>query len=413
MSYPFASRYVEQFPKKKLVQGARFVAFVAGAIVSVLALASVIDPELFLTFEITTNRTVLFYLGLFGAIWAGAHGSIPDANQVFDPEYALRNVIDYTHYMPDSWKDKLHSDEVKREFSELYQMKIVIFIEEVFSIILTPFVLWWSLPQCCDRIIDFFREFTIHVDGLGYVCSFAVFDFKKGVAKAAPGQDPRYRVDGLRDDYYSTKHGKMAASFYGFIDNYVMNPKTGIPGHVPPGLRQNFHPPPAFPGLMSPTLAGDMQASRLDRSVRPSSRAHAAPGIARTPRFPAAGTHTSPMPSILLDPHHQPSSTGFGGIRSLHGQRGSRSKFLPSKNIIEDDEDEIRIGTQQETTELAGQHEETSGLDESRWETSPTRTSLKRDDEEEAAAGNVAGVLGLLYEFQKAQTDGRAPGVSI
>jgi autophagy-related protein 9 len=40
MSYPFASRYLDQFPKVKMVQFARFVAFVAGAIVSVLAVAT-------------------------------------------------------------------------------------------------------------------------------------------------------------------------------------------------------------------------------------------------------------------------------------------------------------------------------------------------------------------------------------
>lgn len=58
-------------------------------------------------------------------------------------------------------------------------MKISIFLEEVLSIVFTPFILWWSLPKCSDRIVDFFREFTVHVDGVGYVCSFAVFDFDK------------------------------------------------------------------------------------------------------------------------------------------------------------------------------------------------------------------------------------------
>jgi autophagy-related protein 9 len=239
MSYPFASRYVEQFPKIKMVQVARFIAFIAGAIVSVLALATVIDPELFLSFEITTNRTVIFYLGIFGTIWAVSHGTIPDDNVVFDPEYALLNVIDYTHYKPASWKDRLHSDEVKREFSELYQMKVVIFVEELFSIILTPFILWFSLPQCSDRIIDFFREFTIHVDGLGYVCSFAVFDFKKGFGNVA-GKDATNETDGLRDDYYSTKHGKMAASYYGFLDNATRS-HTAIPANSCPSFTHAFH----------------------------------------------------------------------------------------------------------------------------------------------------------------------------
>lgn len=58
-------------------------------------------------------------------------------------------------------------------------MKIVIYAQELLSVVLTPFVLWFSLPDCAPAIVDFFREFTIHVDTLGYVCSFAVFDFKR------------------------------------------------------------------------------------------------------------------------------------------------------------------------------------------------------------------------------------------
>lgn len=58
-------------------------------------------------------------------------------------------------------------------------MKILIFVQEVVSVVLTPFVLWLSLPSCAPAIIDFFREFSVHVDGRGYVCSFAEFNFER------------------------------------------------------------------------------------------------------------------------------------------------------------------------------------------------------------------------------------------
>jgi autophagy-related protein 9 len=420
MSYPFASRYVDQFPKVKTVQLFRFAAFIASAIVSVLALATLLDPENFLNFEISSDRTVFFYLGVFGVIWTVAHGAIPEENMVFNPEYALRNVIEYTHYMPSHWKDRLHSDDVKREFSQFYQMKIIIFIEELLGIIFTPLVLWFSLPQCSDRIIDFFREFTIHVDGLGYVCSFAVFDFKKGVADLLKQGGAEPGSDGLRDDYYSTKHGKMAASYYGFIDNYVTNPKTGIPGHVPPGIRPQFHPPPSFPGLMSPTLAADMATSRMGRSERPRSRAPT--GTTRTPRFPPSAAHASPMPSMLLDAHHQPSASGFGAFTGKSIHRPSRSRYLPRENImedpIEDEEEEEENGgpvTARPSLTRESTGPDANGLGESRWETSPTRGEQRVDEEVDVdeSTGNGGGVLGLLYQFQKAQTDGRAPRVQI
>lgn len=65
-------------------------------------------------------------------------------------------------------------------------MKVLIFVQELLSVILTPFVLWFSLPACAPAIIDFFREFTVHVDGRGYVCSFAEFNFERhGNVKAS------------------------------------------------------------------------------------------------------------------------------------------------------------------------------------------------------------------------------------
>ncbi|RDW63971.1 hypothetical protein BP5796_10473 [Coleophoma crateriformis] len=412
MSYPFASRYLDQFPKVKMVQVANFVAFVAGAIVSIITIATLWDPELFLSFELTPGKTALFYGGIFGTLWVVAHGVVPDENLVFDPEYALRNVIEYTHYEPASWRGRLHSDEVKRDFASLYQMKIVIFLEEILGFIVTPFLLWFSLPDCSDQIIDFFREFTIHVDGVGYVCSFAVFDFKKGPGKTGPGSGAN---TDMREDYYSTKHGKMAASYYGFLDNYLLNPKTGVPGHLPPGMRRpQFHPPPAFPGLMSPTLAADMQASRMGRSERlPRNRGHTAVGLptsARTPRFQPTGAHAaSPMTSILLDPHHQPSNSGFGG-RSV--RRNSRSRYQIRKDILEEplEDDEDRPGrTRQESGQTGAPYESVVGLDQSRWELSPVRNMPKEVTEEEDDGGAPGGgVLGLLDQLVKTQRDGRS-----
>ncbi|TVY59664.1 Autophagy-related protein, partial [Lachnellula suecica] len=380
MSYPFASRYMDQFPKVKTAHVARFLAFVAGAIVSVLVVTTLLDPELFLTFQITPERTVAFYVGVLGAIWAAMNGAVPEETLVSSPEYALQNVIDYTHYLPEKWEGKLHSDETKRHFAALYQMKIMIFLEEMLNIILTPFILWWCLPDCSEKIIDFFREFTVHVDGLGYVCSFAMFDFQQGEGRgAAQGKD---RTD-VREEFYSTREKKLEASYYGFMDNYKLNPKTGIQGHVPPGSRQQFNPPPPFPGLMSPTLGADMYSSRMGRSDRrPSGRGpHSA---ARTPRFAAAGTHGSPMTSIMLDAHHQPSASGYGA----RSRRTSRSRYRAPQNILEEgveESDEPNIDRNVKQSSGSG------NLEESRWETSPTRGTGKDVEDEADGDGGAAG----------------------
>jgi len=90
----------------------RFVSFIAGSFAAVLLLATVLDPDLFLNFEITPHRTVFFYLGVFGAVLTVARGMIPEDNHVFDPELLMTEVVTYTHFMRDTWKGHLHSKRV-------------------------------------------------------------------------------------------------------------------------------------------------------------------------------------------------------------------------------------------------------------------------------------------------------------
>ena len=407
MSYPFATRYLDQFPKQVTERIARTVAFISGALAAVLTLASLIDPEIF-SVELTPERTGLFYIGVLGAVWAFARGRVSEDETVFNPEYAMRNVTEYTHHMPEHWKGRLHSSDVMQEFSELYKLKWVIFLEEVLGIITTPFLLLFPLAKCSDQIVDFFREFTVHVDGLGYVCSFAVFDFKRGgdQGRATTNND-------VRQDYYSTKHGKMAASYYGFLDNYVINPKTGIFGHTPPGMRPSFQAPPVFPPFDSPNIATDLRMSRKGRGERDGLRSRV-PGSQLQGgwghRTGASAALASPMASVLLDPHHQPVMPVPGG-RSIHrgrqprpGQRG------PSFGIAEETGDRV-------ATHLAGQLEvddedileSGGGLGESVWETSPTKT-LSRENSSAVHEEPEIGVLGLIYQFQQAHQTQRTKG---
>ncbi|KAL8960397.1 MAG: hypothetical protein Q9193_002891 [Seirophora villosa] len=421
MSYPFASRYIDQFPKDKTIQLSRFVAFVAGALASVLFLASVVDPELFLGFEITPDRTVLFYLGVFTTVWAVARGAVPEENLVFDPEFALTNVIEYTHYLPSQWRGRLHSDEVRSEFALLYRMKVLIFLEELLGIVLTPFILWFSLPKCSDRLVDFFREFTVHVDGLGYVCSFAVFDFKKDPASMGP-RDAATKPD-LRDDYYATKDGKMLASYYGFMDNYATNQKSGAPFLHQPNKRL-FHPPPSFPGLVSPTLridniehaSGTAERFRKDASRQNIPRSSGGTrSMHRTPRFGPSVGQSSPMASILLDPQHQPPPPS--GTRSSH-RPGTQSRLRASRrplaDPVEDEEDALLQPPADAREGFTDEVADDSRLGDS-WKT--THGVAENEDEEEAkvnASRNKGpGVLGLVYQFAKAQTGARGTRVNI
>ncbi|GCF00825.1 autophagy protein atg9 [Zygosaccharomyces mellis] len=176
-----ADRYIDQFPKEGINLMLRFVAFVTGSFVAILGLFTILDPENFLNFEITHDKTALFYITVLGTIWTVCRSSISDEYNVFDPDETIQELASYTHYLPSEWEGRYHTEEVKNEFCNLYNLKIVILLRELASLIMTPFILWFSLPRSADRIVEFFRDNSVYVDGLGYVCKYAMFEINDSI----------------------------------------------------------------------------------------------------------------------------------------------------------------------------------------------------------------------------------------
>ncbi|KAJ3299801.1 autophagy protein atg9 [Borealophlyctis nickersoniae] len=243
-SYPKAIEYMAQFPAEKLIILARFVAFIAGSFAAVLVILTMVEEELLHGFDITPGRSAFFYIGIFGTVMAVSRGMVPDDNEVFEPERCMREVAEETHYMPGEWRGKLHTDEVRVQFSQLFDYKVVLFLYEILSVVSAPFILYWSLPPCAENIVDFFREFTVHVDSLGYVCSFAVFDFRKHGNAKVGGEENGEPLFALRvadrpsvialilhsalqygapseapNEHFVSKGGKMEQSFLNFKVN--------------------------------------------------------------------------------------------------------------------------------------------------------------------------------------------------
>ncbi len=101
-----------------------------------------------------------------------------------------------------------HTDRVRQEFSQLFQFKVYFLLEELFSPVITPLVLiFWVRPRA-RQLVDFFHRFTVDVEGLGDVCSFAQMDIRKH-------GDPKWN-GGDQDT-----QGTAAANFHTFILRHV------------------------------------------------------------------------------------------------------------------------------------------------------------------------------------------------
>lgn len=120
---------------------------------------------------------------------------------------------------------------------------------------MTPFILWFSLPKSSGKIVDFIRDVSVYVDGLGYVCKYATFDVKKKnpiSMKSGPQGTRRSRhirksslpasensfeaLDSDEDDDKSVN--KMMRSYMYFMDSYQNN-ENAVGKHQLPRTYRN------------------------------------------------------------------------------------------------------------------------------------------------------------------------------
>ncbi|PSN50994.1 Autophagy-related protein 9A [Blattella germanica] len=172
-AYRPASKYMSIFTSPLLAVIAGNLYFICAAILAVLIVLSVTDMDVL---KVEHAFTILSGLG---AVAAMCRVFIPDENLVWCPGKLLMAVLADIHYMPDRWKGQAHTNTVREEFSQLFHFKAVTVLQELLSPLVTPFILLFYLrPKALD-IVDFFRNFTVEVVGVGDVCSFAQMDIRR------------------------------------------------------------------------------------------------------------------------------------------------------------------------------------------------------------------------------------------
>jgi autophagy-related protein 9 len=147
------------------------------------------------------------------------------------------------------------------------------------------------------------------------------------------------------------------------------------------------------------------------------------------PVRPGATGHTSPLQSMLLDPRHQPSASGFRSVHRPTPAPGTQSRYRSTRHpltdtIRDEDEEEEDSGratamttTRNITTESSGGvTTDGSNLEES-WKMKFAGDVDSDEDESGDGEEDVkavvegAGVLGLIHQFQKVSNEGGRGGV--
>ncbi|XP_072567310.1 autophagy-related protein 9B [Paramormyrops kingsleyae] len=208
--YKAVSKYMNSFTSPMLAVMARNVAFFSGSVLAVLIALTVYDEDVLTVQHILTAITVL------GVVITVSRSFIPDEHMVWCPEQLLQCVLAHIHYMPDHWKGNANKSETRDEMAQLFQYKAVFILEELLSPIVTPFVLIFLLRHKSLEIIDFFRNFTVEVVGVGDICSFAQMDIRRH-------GNPQWMSEGQTEAsvYQQAENGKTELSLMHFT---IKNP---------------------------------------------------------------------------------------------------------------------------------------------------------------------------------------------
>ncbi|CAK8695951.1 autophagy-related protein 9A-like [Clavelina lepadiformis] len=214
-AYKPASSYMKAFYSPTISLVARNVGFFAGSILALLVFLSLLDED---SLRIAHFISVM---GVCGVIVAVCASLTPDEHAVLRPEQLMCTVVAQVHYAPDFWRGQAHTYQVRDEFSHLFQYKAVYILEELFSPIFTPFILIFWMRKRSLAIVDFFRNFTIDIAGVGDVCSFAQLDINKH-------GDPRWHNTDIDEPphSYQADDGKTELSLMHFA---ATNPKWRAP----------------------------------------------------------------------------------------------------------------------------------------------------------------------------------------
>lgn len=196
-----AQAYLDQFPAPCVAVIAHGVAYVSGSLAAVLLFLSLSDSYLLLSFRIW-DRTLLWYLALFTILLGASRALVPAKGTVFRPQMAMERVAMRSHYFPRRWVNNCHREPVRAEFAQMYKPRVLVFLGEVVSALLVPYVLIGPMRKHAGRIVTFIERISVTTNAMGQLCAFATFDLERF-------GDPTYFMDVPDEDLFEDQRRRV------------------------------------------------------------------------------------------------------------------------------------------------------------------------------------------------------------
>ena len=176
-SIKYSYEYIKQFPSPELDVICKFISLISGAFIGLFLILSILDESILLYVRLF-DRSLIFYTGIFGAISACARSFIKSPeNTIYNPSEIMEKIYKYTHYMPTHWVNKCDSYRIRDEFLVFFPYTLLIFVQDLISVFMTPIILLRVMPNYADDISQFIQQNTVN-SPIGKICSFANFEIK-------------------------------------------------------------------------------------------------------------------------------------------------------------------------------------------------------------------------------------------
>lgn len=141
----------------------RFITFIVSSIITIIIIVSLIHDDALLNIELGTYKLATCLL-VGTLVLTVTRSLVPEEHVVFVPAQVMERIVEHTHYYPPNWRRREHTHEVYSEFAQLFQPKFVIFLVELFSVLIVPFILLISVPKSAGiELVWFFFSLLLTI----------------------------------------------------------------------------------------------------------------------------------------------------------------------------------------------------------------------------------------------------------
>ncbi|GKZ00497.1 hypothetical protein MPSEU_001002100 [Mayamaea pseudoterrestris] len=195
-SYEAAEKYLALFGQSEVVAACgRILVFIGGSLGAVLFVFAAINDAILLHVRIA-DWNLLWFAGMVGVVYSVGKGMMPSEeirprrirNLYAETDAALSGIATHTHYYMPHWKGRAHDETTYKIIKSMIQFKAQLFVLEIASLLLAPYILCVSLAQSAESICEFIFLTKSEFAGAGEVCGYATFDFDKYEDEAWEGR---------------------------------------------------------------------------------------------------------------------------------------------------------------------------------------------------------------------------------